>query len=108
MKVRNIINEKGNKVANQFIIEDRQKVTFQSYNSTIATIDYANAIIYVGCDWDYSQTTNKYRNMFFNECGFYEIASTKDMRKALKNKEVYINNRRFEVAYTSAKNFSVA
>ena len=108
MKVRNMTSAKGNKIANQFVIEDRRKVTFQSYNSTIATIDYENAIIYIGCDWDYSKTTNKYRNMFFNECGFYEIASAKDMRKALENKEVYINNRRFEVAYTNAKNFSVA
>lgn len=108
MKVRNMTSAKGNKIANQFIIEHGQKVTFQSYDSTIATIDYKNAIIYIGCNWDYSQTTNKYRNMFFNEYGFYEIASAKDMRKALKNKEVYINNRRFEIAYTDIKNFDVA
>ena len=108
MKVRNMTSTNGNKVANQFILEDGRKVTFQSYDSTIATIDYENAIIYIGCNWDYSKTTHKYRNMFFNECGFYEIASAKDMRKALENKEVYINNRRFEVAYANAKNFSVA
>lgn len=108
MKVRNMTSAKGNKIANQFIIENGQQVTFQSYDSTIATIDYKNAIIYIGCNWDYSQTTNKYRNMFFNEFGFYEIASAKDMRKALKNKEVYINNRRFEIAYTNTKNFDVA
>ena len=107
MKVRNMKNNNGNTVPNQFIIEDGQKVTFQSYNSTIATIDYKNAIIYIGCDWDYSRTTNKYRNMFFNEFGFYEIASTKEIRKALENKEVYINGRRFEIAYTNTKAFDV-
>lgn len=107
MRVKNMKSHNGNKVANQFIIEDGQKVTFQSYNSTIATIDYENAIIYIGRDWNYSQTTNKYRNMFFNEFGFYEIASTKEIRKALENKEAYINSRRFEIAYTNTRAFDV-
>ena len=36
MKVENMTSNKGNKIANQFIIYDDDKVYFQSYDSTIA------------------------------------------------------------------------
>ena len=39
MKVSNMISNKGNKIANQFIITDGNKETFQSYNSTIVVKD---------------------------------------------------------------------
>ena len=40
MRVRNMTSANGNKVANQFIINDGNKFTFQSYDSEIITIDY--------------------------------------------------------------------
>ena len=36
MKVKQLINNKGNTVKNQFSIEDGLKQTFQSYDSVIA------------------------------------------------------------------------
>ena len=63
-QIRNIINEKGNKVANQFIIVTDEGITFQSYNSNIAFIPNSGKI-QLGTDWDYSRTTGKYRNIFF-------------------------------------------
>ena len=78
MKVRNMRSANGNKVANQFIITDGNKFTFQSYDSEIITINYDNHTITVGVDWDYSVTTGKYRNMFLKGQGFRDIANKKD------------------------------
>ena len=85
MKVYNMKNPNGNKVANQFVITDADsdRMTFQSYNSEIVTIDFQNHTITVGDDWDYSNTTGKYRNLFMrNSVG---IMTNKDeFRKALE------------------------
>lgn len=56
-------------VANQFIIESGNKITFQSYASNIATIEVRDGkqIVTIGKDWDYSKTTGKYRNRFLGE-----------------------------------------
>ena len=65
MKVKNMTSAKGNKIANQFIIESDNFTTFQSYESTIIVIDYNKRIIYVHPNYNYSKTTGKYRNLFF-------------------------------------------
>lgn len=86
MKVQNMISRtSGRPVANQFIISDNatERVTFQSYSSMIATIDYPNKRIEIGSDWDYSATTTKYRNQFFRREGFTDLASTKELTKAI-------------------------
>ena len=98
MKVRNMTSYNDNKIANQFIIEDGNKVYFQSYKSIIACIDYDNKTITIGNDYNYSVTTGKYRNKFFNDMGFNEIATLAKLEKALKNKMVKIGIR--EVEYT--------
>ena len=79
MKVTNMINTYGNKVANQFIVTGENGLgyfeIFQSYDSTIAKIQYTStrkldSAKTVKIDknyWDYSNTTGKYRNQFLNE-----------------------------------------
>ena len=77
MKVENMISAKGNKVANQFIITDKQynekedswitTETFQSYDSTIAVIFSSGVVLLDENTWDYSVTTGKYRNDFLGE-----------------------------------------
>lgn len=68
MKVKNMTNSNGNKVANQFIITDGNKETFQSYNSVIAIRDYDSGEVTLDSYyWDYSVTTGKYRNQFLGE-----------------------------------------
>ena len=83
MKVENMISVKGNKVANQFIITDKQydekeggwitTETFQSYDSTIAVIFSSGVVLLDENTWDYSVTTGKYRNDFLGE----DIAETR-------------------------------
>jgi len=71
MKVENIESNKGNKIANQFVItDDKQNEYFQSYNSMIVKKDYESDQVKIYLDqkyWNYSNTTGKYRNIFLNE-----------------------------------------
>ncbi len=58
---------RGNKVANQFIINEEGHEVFQSYDSIIA-IKYTNGVVVLDRDkWNYSMTTGKYRNKFLGE-----------------------------------------
>ena len=68
MKVSNMTSNSGNKIANQFIIEDdfTNSIFFQSYDSMIA--QKKNGKVYLDERyWDYSVTTGKYRNQFLGE-----------------------------------------
>ena len=68
MRVYNITNSNGNKVANQFIIDDKNKETFQSYSSIIAVRNKkTDKVTLDSYYWDYSVTTGKYRNQFLGE-----------------------------------------
>lgn len=91
MKVQNMTSRSsGHKVPNQFIIRDDRtnRTTFQSYNSMIATINYQDNTITLGENWDYSRTTGRYRNQFFDEQGFSNLASIKALTAAI-NKGKY-------------------
>jgi len=77
MNVQNMQSSRGNDVANQFIITDGNKTTFQSYSSVIAVNDNG-AITLDENTWDYSTTTGKYRNQFLGE----GIAETRRKIKA--------------------------
>ena len=82
MKVTNMISNKGNPVANQFILTgkethmvngesvERYTEVFQSYKSIIAKRYYMVNKWFTELDnhyWDYSATTGKYRNQFLGE-----------------------------------------
>lgn len=66
MKVTNMLSTRGNKVPNQFIINNNGEEYFQSYKSIIAK--KSKGKIYLDdYFWDYSVTTGKYRNDFLGE-----------------------------------------
>jgi hypothetical protein len=73
VKVENMTNSKGNKVANQFLIKGVEHngqvgCVFQSYGSIIAFRPASGASIVLDKGkWDYSTTTGKYRNQFLGE-----------------------------------------
>ena len=71
MKVENIESNRGNKIANQFVItDDKQNEYFQSYRSMIVKKDYEGDQVKIYLDqkyWNYSNTTGKYRNIFLGE-----------------------------------------
>tara|TARA_Y100001951_G_C11233457_1_gene236023 strand:- start:214 stop:483 length:270 start_codon:yes stop_codon:yes gene_type:complete len=68
MKISNFTSNNGNKIANQFLIEEKNKTTFQSYDSIIVVKDHRTRKTYLDSNyWDYSVTTGKYRNQFLGE-----------------------------------------
>lgn len=85
-KVNNMTSTNGNRIANQFIIETPEGISFQSYNSIICfePKDRTQKTKLDQKYWDYSKTTGKYRNIFLGETkketqakidsGIYELA----------------------------------
>ncbi len=71
MKVRNVTNANYRAIANQFIIEDDKGNEYlQSYQSVIVKRTWINGVAFIELDekdWDYSNTTGKYRNQFLGE-----------------------------------------
>lgn len=70
MKVRNMTSSRGNTIANQFIITNKDIEYFQSYDSIIVKVNkkhYPQKITLDKNYWDYSVTTGKYRNQFLGE-----------------------------------------
>jgi|SaaInlV_100m_DNA_5_1039725.scaffolds.fasta_scaffold11845_2 hypothetical protein len=72
MKVKNMISNAGNPIANQFIVDGEhygeEGQFFQSYDSVIAFKPANGSSITLDSRyWDYSVTTGKYRNQFLGE-----------------------------------------
>ena len=98
--VSNLINNNGNKVANQFRVETEKGVYFQSYNSVICFIPNGEGNIIVGKDWNYSKTTLKYFKEFIRseDCNqmrklFFNNITKKEIEELIEKKHLrYIEN----------------
>lgn len=86
--VHQLINNRGNCAANQFVITANGATYFQSYTSVVAKIQNGN--VYVSTNWDYSRTTSKHLYIFLAQQGYSHLCSAKDMRKAIKDGEVIL------------------
>ena len=87
MKTENMTSTSGNKVANQFIINDDNGNTFfQSYRSVIVKLN-GDEVELDQKYWNYSNTTGKYRNIFLNE----NITETRKKIKSGEYKLVDLN-----------------
>lgn len=84
MKVRQLKRPRGTVVVNHFIIDERRKTWFQSYDSIIIEIDREYQKITVGCDWDYSMTTTKYLKQFLNEELQWNSKEVEEFKKKLR------------------------
>ena len=94
MKVQNMTSDRGNKIANQFIIHNDNEEYFQSYKSIIVKkvtqwfFNYEQKETKIFLDehfWDYSKTTSRYRNKFLNE-------TTKEIQNKIKSGEYILTN----------------
>lgn len=85
MQVSNMLSNRGNKVANQFIIEFDNYTAFQSYNTLIAVYSHENDVMYIDKE-KYSCTTSKYLNMFINVYQPLHISkvSNEDLHKIIE------------------------
>ena len=52
---------------NQFVITTENAIFFQSYKSVVARYEIKTNTLYVGKDWDYSNTTRKHFYIFVIE-----------------------------------------
>ena len=72
MQVTNLINDNGNAVKNQFVIQGEHYGQtwqfFKSYDTVIAFKPNDGSSITLDRDnWNYSNTTSRHRNTFLNE-----------------------------------------
>jgi len=65
-KLENMISKSGNKIPNQYIIENGKDTIFQSYETTIAMIHSDQSITIDNNALDYSKTTSKYLYSFLD------------------------------------------
>ena len=66
-KVSAMYSHNGNAVPNQLTIRTNEGVFFQSYDSIIAFQGHDGKVLLDEKYWNYSVTTNRYRNMFLGE-----------------------------------------
>jgi hypothetical protein len=92
MKVRNMINNNGNHVPNQFIVYDHSTGDeyFQSYAAVIVKRT-GRQVLLDEKYWDYSTTTGRYRNKYLGDSG---IAETRKKIADGTYKLTDLNNRR--------------
>lgn len=88
MQVYNLTNSRGNKVVNQFVIDDDDKVHFQSYDSPIATFNRKTKVLTLTEKWDYSVTTSKSLLAFIRENTYIRADSRKDIAKLIASGEI--------------------
>jgi len=90
MKVENLLNNKGNRAVNQFVISDYSQgvFIFQSYNTQIAEIK--NNKLTLTDAFDYSNTTSKHAKIFITGYfTFNDEATSKIWKDAKKGKRVF-------------------
>ena len=88
MKVENIINDKNNRAANQFVITTDSGIYFQSYDSMICK--YYNGRVYLTPKWDYSATTRKHLYIFLHDYCHQHRLVKKDVLKSIESGEYII------------------
>lgn len=67
MKVMQFKNEQGKPVMNHYLIVSGDILTFQSYDSTIATFDDNARELNIYPNWNYSNTTRKHFYSFLRQ-----------------------------------------
>ena len=88
MKIENLVNARGNKVANQFKITTKDKIYFQSYKSIVASVDRSTGRVELYKDWSYSNTTRTHLYHFLYENKHRELYNKKQVETAIKKGEV--------------------
>ena len=92
MKVRNLEGIRGTIIRNQFVIDEGQKIWFQSYDSVIVEIDREHQKITIGRDWDYSRTTTKYLKVFLNQELYWCGDEVEEFKKKLRKVQSSADN----------------
>ena len=92
VKVSQLINDNNNPAANQFVIKTPNGIYFQSYDSVVAFYDNDHKL-YLGRDWDYSNTTRKHLYIFIRDYTKYCIRSRKELLDYITEGEIVENDK---------------
>ena len=85
-KVTQLINANGNAAANQFVLTDDKKQTFQSYKTTICHYYFGTRkIVLDTAALDYSMTTSKHLFIFLG-------MNRKEIEAAIKDRSIKVRN----------------
>lgn len=90
--VQNLIGLNGNEVVNQFVIDTKKSVYFQSYKSVVCKINKDTKKVTLSAHWDYSVTTSKYLYKFLRDNGIY-VYNKQDVLTKIKGKEFILINK---------------
>ena len=88
MKIENLVNARGNKVANQIKVTTKDKIYFQSYQSIVASVNRRTCKVQLYKDWNYSNTTRKHLYKFLGDYGYKNLYNKKAVEAAIKAGEV--------------------
>lgn len=84
--IYNIKNERGNTVANQFLVIEGTDYIFISYKTPIAVLKAASAIIFINeSAFNYSRTTSRHFLNYFENVLTTEKPTRKDVETWMKN-----------------------
>lgn len=88
MGISNLINDRGNAAANQFVINTKNATYFQSYASVVAKLQRGKKPV-LSSHWDYSNTTTKHLYIFLRDNGYY-VSGRNDVLRMIKDKEIIV------------------
>ena len=88
MKIENLVNARGNKVANQIKVTTKDKIYFQSQESIVASVNRRTGKVQLYKDWNYSNTTRKHLYKFLGDYGYKNLYNKKAIEAAIKQGEV--------------------
>ena len=97
MVVAQLINDKNNPAANQFVVIGENATYFQSYSSVIVKKPDNDDKIYLAPDWDYSKTTLKHLYIFLRDYTRYHVSNKKDIENYIKQGVFVETNERIEI-----------
>jgi hypothetical protein len=89
--VKKLIGMNGRAVVNQFVVDTKDTIYFQSYDSVVAKV-YKRKYLTLSNYWNYSVTTAKYVYEFMRQNGFGEYASRKGVEKGIKEGNITLVN----------------
>lgn len=97
ISIAQLINDKKNPAANQFVVISEDAIYFQSYSSIIVKKPNNDDKIYLSPDWDYSHTTLKHLYIFLRDYTRYSVYSKKDVENFIKQGIFVETNKRINI-----------
>lgn len=84
LRIENLSSYNGNTVPNQFLIETKQNIYFQSYNTIIVKFNKKSKEISISKKFNESLTTSRYTRYFLKEIETFSLDSEKEVLEMIE------------------------